>query len=173
MQGIKQSPPRQDPALLRRRSSSESRVSGSSGVKSPKHSEPRFDGSYSYVFPDRSSPNGVPTPRGSAQKTFDSPGEIKGRGEITGALGRAGSDASEVQSPLREPDLATHSNSDGEPDLAREVDLKASLRQDLMEKPLSFSDTMGLKWLPAQKQKGVDEHSVEAAEPWAQCRDEG
>lgn len=69
MQGVKRSPARPEPHD--RRSSSESRISGASGTaarQEPASDEPRFDGSYSYVFPDRSSPSGVPTSGGNAQK---------------------------------------------------------------------------------------------------------
>lgn len=165
---ISRSPPRPDPFLQRRRSSSESRVSGSSGAaRTPKHaSDAQFDSSYSFVFPDRSSPAGVPTSGGSVRRTYDDHREKKGR-EVTSALGRTGSDASEVQSPLREPKLVEGGYGLGEPDL------EASLRQDLMEKPLSFSDTMGLKWPPDQDKHAADEHATDGQQPWANCRDEG
>lgn len=100
------------------------------------------------------------------RRTYDDHREKMGR-ELTSALGRTGSDASEVQSPLREPDLVEGGYGLGEPDL------EASLRQDLMEKPLSFSDTMGLKWPPDQDKHAADEHATDGPQPWANCRDEG
>ncbi|CAL8462623.1 g2156 [Coccomyxa elongata] len=154
--GVKRSPARPEPHD--RRSSSESRISGGSGAAAPlerESDEPRFDGSYSYVFPDRSSPSGMPTSGGNAQK----PGETRGAHAANGALGRTSSNASEVQSPLRE--LPEH-------DLAEALAVEASLREDLTDKPLSFSDTMGLKWLAPQ-----EERPGNMDQPWANCRNEG
>lgn len=90
---------------------------------------------------------------------YHSAGEEKGAHAASRALGRTSSNASEVQSPLRE--LPEH-------DLAEALEVEASLRQDLVDKPLSFSDTMGLKWLAPQEEGPRD-----TDQPWANCRNEG
>ncbi len=86
-------------------------------------------------------------------------GEKRGAHAANGALGRTSSNASEVQSPLRELP---------EQDLAEALEVEASLRQDLTDKPLSFSDTMGLNWLAPQEERPGNRD-----QPWANCRNEG